>query len=112
MQEDSENQASIKCPHEWSSVFMLLMFGVHEVGCGLYVPILNSYLHAHISSAERATLASFQSMAHYVGGMIWLVVSGLLAKYVSIHVTLLMLGVVALMISIIVIVRLRSVNNV
>ena len=62
----------------------LVMFLIHEVARGAFGPIKTAYLHDNIPSKERATIVSFESIAHHFGGAIGLVVSGALAKYGSI----------------------------
>lgn len=59
------------------------MFLFHEVARGLFRPLKDMYLNDNIPSKERATLISFESMSHHVGGMIGLLVSGFIAEFVS-----------------------------
>ncbi len=65
-------------------VLILPAFLFHEMCRGLFNPLKSAYLNAHIPSAERATIISFDTMAHHVGGMVGLLVSGLVAHYGSI----------------------------
>ncbi len=62
----------------------LTVFLIHEIGRGLYAPVKDQYLNAHIPSETRATLISFGSMSNHIGGMIGLLASGALAQYYSI----------------------------
>lgn len=62
----------------------LTVFLLHEVLRGMFEPIKDAYLNAHIRSSRRATVISFTSMSRQIGGMAGLVGSGLLALYVSI----------------------------
>lgn len=60
------------------------VFLLHEVSRGLFRPLKDVYLNDNIPSKERATLISFESMSHHIGGMIGLLFSGFLAEYASI----------------------------
>ncbi len=57
----------------------LIIFFGHEVARGTIEPLKDAYLHDNIPSKERATIDSFESLAHHGGGMIGLLVSGALA---------------------------------
>lgn len=57
------------------------------------------YLHDHVPSQERATLLSFESMAQHFGGMIGLLASGMLAQYLSITWSWVILGLLMILIS-------------
>ncbi|MBI4134563.1 MAG: hypothetical protein HY471_00445 [Candidatus Sungbacteria bacterium] len=59
-------------------------FLIHEVGRGVWKPLKDVYLHDNIPSKERATIVSFESVTHHIGGMMGLLVSGALAQYTSI----------------------------
>ena len=59
------------------------IFFAHEIARGVFNPLKNVYLNDNIPSRERATLISFESISHHVGGMIGLLVSGSVAQYVS-----------------------------
>ncbi len=61
----------------------LIAFIGHEVFRGMFVPIKDSYLNDNIPSRERATLLSFESISHHVGGMAGLLASGFMAQYLS-----------------------------
>ncbi len=60
-------------------------FLIHELARGAIDPIKESYLHDNIPSKARATLVSFESIAHHLGGAVGLVLSGALAEYGSIQ---------------------------
>jgi MFS family permease len=62
----------------------LVLFLAHEIGRGAFGPIKSAYLHDNIPSKERATVVSFESISHHVGGAAGLVVSGAVAQYGSI----------------------------
>lgn len=62
----------------------LVFFLAHELGRGAFQPIKEAYLHDAIASKERATISSFESVSHHLGGAIGLVASGLLAQHGSI----------------------------
>ncbi|MCC7432130.1 MFS transporter [Candidatus Peregrinibacteria bacterium] len=66
---------------------ILSFFLLHEVIRGIYWPIKDAYIHNNITSEERATTISFESMVRQIGGMIGLLASGLAAKYTSIPLT-------------------------
>ena len=70
----------------------ITMFLVHEMARGIFKPLKDVYLHANIPSKERATLVSFESIAHHGGGMIGLLLSGFLAEHVGIRITWALLG--------------------
>lgn len=55
-------------------------FMAHEVGRGMFRPIKDAYLHENIPSEERATLISFESLSHHLGGVLGLLGSGYLAQ--------------------------------
>lgn len=59
---------------------IILLFLLHEVPRGCLGPYMDNYLHKRIPSNERATIISFSSIAHHVGGTIGLLVSGLIAQ--------------------------------
>ncbi len=68
------------------------IFILHEIARGMFKPIKDAYLHDNIPSRERATLISFESIAHHGGGMIGLLLSGMLAEYAGIRLTWFMAG--------------------
>lgn len=72
----------------------LIAFYLHEVARGAFMPIKNAYLQDNIPSAERATIGSLESIAHHVGGAIGLVVTGVVATYVSAPASWVLSGVV------------------
>lgn len=57
----------------------LLMFFMHEFSRGSFGPIKDAFLHDQIPSKERATIESFDSMFHHLGGALGLLFSGFLA---------------------------------
>lgn len=69
-------------------------FLVHEVARGMFNPLKDAYLHDSIPSRERATLDSFLSITHHLGGMIGLLIMGLLADRASIAVSWFMSGAI------------------
>lgn len=58
----------------------LAAFLIHELGRGAFRPLKDHYLNDNIPSSERATLLSFESLTHHIGGLIGLILSGLLAQ--------------------------------
>lgn len=62
-------------------------FLAHEFGRGAFKPIKDQYLNDNISSSEiRATLISFESMSHHIGGFLGLLLAGYLGQVFSINV--------------------------
>lgn len=59
-----------------SGFMAMVIFFVHEAARGCFDPIKDAYLHDNIPSRERATIESFESLAHHGGGMIGLLASG------------------------------------
>ena len=59
-------------------------FLIHEIARGLFIPLKDAYLNDNIPSEQRATLLSFGSVSHHIGGMIGLLVSGAIAQWYSI----------------------------
>lgn len=57
----------------------LTIFLVNEFFRGLFKPIKDAYLNDQLPSKERATVISFEAIAHHVGGGIGLVLSGWVA---------------------------------
>jgi Na+/melibiose symporter-like transporter len=74
----------------------ILMFFMHEIARGAFEPIKEAYLHDNIPSKARATIVSFESIAHHAGGAIGLIASGALALYGSITLAWIVSGVVLL----------------
>ena len=54
----------------------LAVFMLHEFGRGLFKPIKDAYLNDQLPSGERATVVSFEAIAHHLGGGAGLLVSG------------------------------------
>ncbi len=71
---------------------IVMVFMSHEVIRGMYDPLKDAYLHDNIPSDKRATIASCDSMAMRLGGVIGLLVSGALAQYFSIPVAWIVSG--------------------
>ena len=63
---------------------LAIFFWLHEVGRGLQRPVRLAYMNQHISSQERATLLSFDSMFMKLGGAGGLMLTGYLANNYSI----------------------------
>ena len=70
----------------------LVLFFIYEAARGAFDPIKDAYLHDNIPSKERATIDSFESLAHHGGGAIGLLVSGALALWLGIPWTWSILG--------------------
>jgi sugar phosphate permease len=60
-----------------------VVFLAHEVLRGVFKPLKDAYLHDQIPSEQRATIISFESIAHHVGGGIGLIFTGAVAQLVS-----------------------------
>ncbi len=58
-------------------------FMLHEVGRGIFDPVKDKYLNAHIPSDKRATLDSLQSTTRHMGSITGLLASGLIATHYS-----------------------------
>jgi MFS family permease len=70
----------------------LAIFFLHEMARGTLNPIKDAFLHDNIPSQERATIISFESMAHHIGGAIGLVASGAAALKLGIPTTWMLSG--------------------
>lgn len=72
----------------------LSIFLFHEFARGLFLPVSKEYINKNIPSGtkERATILSMEGMSHHIGGAVGLVVSGLLANYLSIPITWMIFG--------------------
>jgi sugar phosphate permease len=72
----------------------LIFFLAHELPRAFWLPLKDGYLHARIPSHERATIASFCSIAPHIGGAIGLLVSGVIAQAFGISTAWCISGVV------------------
>lgn len=77
----------------------LTFFLAHELGRGAFKPLKDQYLNDNISSNIRATLISFESMSHHIGGLLGLFLAGYLAQVFSINVAWIVSGVTLLAVS-------------
>ncbi len=78
----------------------LIFFWLHEFGRGLFKPLKDQYLNDSIESSQlRATLISFESMSHHIGGLFGLFVGGLLAQLFGIQTAWLVSGLLLLIMS-------------
>lgn len=78
-----------------SSAFVSIpAFMLHEIGRGLYDPIKDKYLNAHIPGEQRATLDSFQSMTRHIGSVAGLFVSGIIATCTTDGISWIVSGIV------------------
>jgi MFS family permease len=78
---------------------VITAFYLHEFARGAFTPLKDTYLHEMIPSKERATIVSFESIAHHIGGAIGLVGSGVLATLLSISVAWTVSAVVLLLLT-------------
>lgn len=65
----------------------LAAFLISNVFRGLFNPLKSMYLNDNIPSGERATIISFESIAHHIGGALGLLVSGWAASRYGIPAT-------------------------
>lgn len=77
-----------------SFVPVLSVFLLHEIPRGMLDPLKESYLHDNIPPDRRATIASCDSIAHHIGGMIGLLASGAMAQYLSLPTAWIVSGLV------------------
>ncbi len=82
--------ATVLCTQLWG----LVPFLAHQVFRGFWKPIKQAYLHDHIESKDRATIVSFESIAHHIAGAFGLLASGLIAKYLGMQITWILMGLV------------------
>jgi MFS family permease len=75
-----------------SLIIAIIAFLLHEVARGAFGPIKDAYLHENIPSKERATIESFESLAHHFGGAIGLLLTGVIAKNFGISLTWIVSG--------------------
>ncbi len=59
--------------------YFLTFFLLHEVGRGLFKPLLRTYINNNIDNKNRATVLSLESMITRLGAGLGLVVSGIIA---------------------------------
>lgn len=74
--------------------YSLPIFLLHELGRGLFKPIKDAYLNDQIPSKERATVVSFEAIAHHVGGGVGLVLSGITAMAFGLAPTWILFGII------------------
>jgi len=75
-----------------SFIITIIAFLLHEVARGAFSPIKDAYLHENIPSKERATIESFESLAHHLGGAVGLLLTGVLAKNLGMSLTWIISG--------------------
>lgn len=80
-------------PLFFSGIASMCLFFLHEIARGAFAPIKDAYLHDSIPSKERATIESFDSMFHHIGGALGLLVSGFVALKLGIENTWGMCGI-------------------
>lgn len=68
------------------------IFLANETARGLFKPLKDAYLNDQLPSKERATVISFEAIAHHVGGAIGLALSGLAALRLGIPATWIIFG--------------------
>lgn len=82
-----------------SFLIALAAFFAHEVARGLFRPLKDAYLNDNIPKTERATLISFDSMARCLGVVPGLLLSGLIAKEMSISASWIFSAVVLILVT-------------
>ena len=84
---------------------MVILFLLHEVPRGCLGPYMDNYIHKRVPSSERATIVSFCSIAHHVGGTIGLLVSGVVAQLYGISTSWIVSGLCLIIGSLVVLKR-------
>lgn len=74
-------------------------FLTHEAGRGLFSPIKDKYLHSNITSSERATVSSFESLFNHLGGAVGLLAAGLVGKFGGIPLSWFIFGAILFTVS-------------
>ncbi len=74
--------------------YLIFIFLIHEIPRGSWGPLLDGYLQQKIPSNERATISSFCAMFSHIGGVIGLLLSGIIAHYISISTSWLISGII------------------
>lgn len=77
----------------------LSFFIAHEFGRGVFKPLKDQYLNDNIVSNIRATLISFESMSHHIGGFLGLLLAGYLAQVFSINIAWIVSGLILIVAS-------------
>ncbi len=86
----------------WS---LTILFILHEVPRGCLDPYMDNYIHKRVPSSERATILSFCSIAHHVGGAIGLLASGVIAQFYGIGIAWLVSGIFLIVVSLLMLKR-------
>ncbi len=90
----------IVCSVAVSGIWSLtILFILHEVPRGCLDPYMDNYINKRVPSSERATILSFCSIAHHVGGAIGLLVSGVIAQFFGIGIAWLVSGMFLIVVS-------------
>lgn len=77
--------------------YSLVLFILHEIPRGMYVPIKDKFLHDNIPSHARATVSSFESTAPHLGSIVGLLGSGYVADQYGIGHTWVCSGLVLIL---------------
>lgn len=88
-----------------------IFFLIHQIPRGLYDPVKDAYFQHHITSRERATMSSFESVVPNTGGMLALFGTGLMAKNQGIPMTWMIAGSILIIASIVVAISSRPVKK-
>jgi len=96
----------IVCSVAVSGIWSLtILFILHEVPRGCLDPYMDNYIHKRVPSSERATILSFCSIAHHVGGAIGLLASGVIAQFYGIGIAWLVSGIFLIVVSLLMLKR-------
>jgi len=69
----------------FSRYTVLVFFLFHEIGRGIFAPVIDHWLNQNIPSTERASLNSLNSLFGHLGAGCGLLISGFLGNYFSIN---------------------------
>lgn len=67
--------------------YFLTFFLLHEVGRGLFKPLIRTYINNNIDNKNRATVLSLESMITKLGAGLGLIVSGVIANNFGVRVS-------------------------
>jgi MFS family permease len=67
--------------------YFLTFFLLHEVGRGLFKPLIRTYINNNIDNKNRATVLSLESMITKLGAGLGLISSGIIANHFGIRVS-------------------------
>lgn len=77
----------IACLSTMNLNYFLTFFLLHEIGRGLFRPLIRTYINDNIDNKNRATVLSLESMITKLGAGLGLIVSGVIANNFGIRVS-------------------------